>query len=187
MKRQASTVLLVLAASAGAAAGPADPAPAPGGSPAPGSPPAISPSTPTPRASVVGKPTPEEWHIEKWFQGEGEVDLDGSKTTLLVFWELWCPHCRRELPRLQKMWDDHKALGLQVVGVTRVTRTSTDDGVRAFLSKSSIAYPVAKVDGKLAEYFQVTGIPAAALVKDGQIVWRGHPIRLTPQVLYRWL
>ncbi len=41
--------------------------------------------------------------------------------------------------------------------------------------------------GKLTEYFNVSGIPAAAVVKDGKIVWRGHPIRLTDEMLKNWL
>ena len=52
--------------------------------------------------AVVGKATPEGWFIEKWYQGESEVDLDGP-LTLLIFWESWCPHCRNEVPKMQKL------------------------------------------------------------------------------------
>ena len=61
--------------------------------------------------AVVGKPAPESWAIEKWFQGESEIDLGGQQTTLLIFWESWCPHCRREVPKAQKIYADHRDQG----------------------------------------------------------------------------
>jgi hypothetical protein len=39
----------------------------------------------------------------------------------------------------------------------------------------------------MSTYFGVRGIPAAAVVKDGQIVWRGHPARITEDMLKGWL
>jgi thiol-disulfide isomerase/thioredoxin len=135
---------------------------------------------------VVGKEAPVDWSIEKWYQGEGEVTLDGSRPTLVVFWEAWCPHCREEVPKLQELYEAYKGEGLQVVGVTRLTRTATDESVEAFLQESQVTYPIAKETGDLAGYFNVKGIPAAALVENGKIVWRGHPIRLTNELMHIW-
>jgi len=135
---------------------------------------------------VVGKSTPEDWKIEMWFQGESEVRLDGRRPTLLIFWESWCPHCRDEVPKLQTLYDNYKDKGLQVIGVTRLTRTATEESVRTFLADNSVSYPIAKETGELATYFNVKGIPAAAFVRNGTIVWRGHPIRLTDELLGIW-
>ena len=137
--------------------------------------------------SVVGKPAPEDWAVEEWYQGEGEVDLDGSKATLVIFWESWCPHCRSEVPKLQAIYDSFKDSGLQVLGVTRLTREATEQSVREFIEQNTVSYPMAKESGALAEYFSVKGIPAAAMVKDGTIVWRGHPTRVTETFLENWL
>ena len=30
-------------------------------------------------------------------------------------------------------------------------------------------------------------VPAAAVVKDGKIVWRGHPSRLSESMIKKWL
>ena len=137
--------------------------------------------------SVVGKPAPEDWAVEKWFQGEGDVTLDGAETTLVVFWESWCPHCRNEVPKLQGIYENFKDSGLQVVGVTRLTRDATEQSVREFIEQNTVSYPMAKETGALAEYFSVKGIPAAAMVKDGRIVWRGHPTRVTEAFLGNFL
>jgi len=137
--------------------------------------------------SVVGKDSPADWGISKWFQGESDIDLGGDGTTMVVFWETWCPHCAREVPKLEKIYTEFKGKGLQVIGVTKVTRSSTDDKVSEFITQRSVTYPMAKENGELSRYFAVAGIPAAAVVKDGKIVWRGHPSQLTNQMLEGWL
>lgn len=135
---------------------------------------------------VIGKPAPTDWSIETWYQGGEDVDLDGERPTLVLFWEQWCPHCRAEVPKIQAIQDHYAERGLQIVAVTRITRTATDEAVREFVDESGVTYPVAKETGDLAAYFNVKGIPAAAIVRDGAIVWRGHPIRLTDDVLDLW-
>ena len=124
---------------------------------------------------------------EKWFQGENEVKLASDGTTLVVFWETWCPHCRREVPKLQAVYDKFKTKGLQVVGVTKITKSATEDGVASFITDNQVGYPVAKEDGSLSQHFAVSGIPAAAVVKDGKVVWRGHPATLSDDMLNGWL
>jgi peroxiredoxin len=136
--------------------------------------------------AVVGKAAPDDWSIEKWYQGESEVVLDGRQATLVVFWEAWCPHCKNEVPKLQAVWEKYRDRGLQVIGVTRLTQSVTEDSVLAFLAESGVRYPMAKETGDLATYFDVKGIPAAAMVKDGKVVWRGHPTRLDDALLDTW-
>ena len=137
--------------------------------------------------AVVGKDAPPSYGIEKWFQGENETQMDNSQTTLIVFWEQWCPHCKREVPKIEQMYTSYKDKGLQVVGLTKITRSSTEENVAEFISQSAVSYPMAKEDGSVSSYFNVSGIPAAAVVKDGKIVWRGHPARLDADALKAWL
>ncbi len=136
---------------------------------------------------IVGKTTPADWGIEKWFQGESEINLAGSDTTLVVFWETWCPHCQREVPKLQALYDSLKGDGLKVVGLTKVNKSSTEQKVSDFIKEKNLSYPIAKENGSASQYFGVSGVPAAAVVKDGKIIWRGHPNRLSEERLKGWL
>ena len=136
---------------------------------------------------VIGKESPKEWGVEKWFQGADEIDLNGSPTTVLVFWEVWCPHCVREVPKLQKLYDKHKEKGLQLVGLTKLSKSATDEELNDFINEKQVHYPIAKEDGSISQYFNVSGIPAAAVVRNGQVVWRGHPSRLSEDLLQSWL
>jgi thiol-disulfide isomerase/thioredoxin len=136
---------------------------------------------------VFGKEAPAKLEVEEWYVGNGNsIDL-AKGTTLLVFWEIWCPHCKREVPNLQKTYDEYNKKGLQMVGLTKLSRSATKEKVVSFLTESNVTYPVAKEGGALSSHFNVSGIPAAAVVKDGKIVWRGHPARLTNEQLDSWL
>ena len=120
-------------------------------------------------------------NITKWYNSEGDLTLE-SGVTLLVFFEEWCPHCKREVPELIDTYDRYRGKGLKVIGLTRVTKKSTDETVETLISSTGVNYPVAKEDGRVAPKFNVSGIPAAAIVKDGVIVWRGNPARLTSAI-----
>jgi len=134
---------------------------------------------------VFGKDSPADLSVEKWFQGEAAID-DGQ-ATLIVFWEVWCPHCKREVPKLEKIYNDYKDQGLNVVGLTKLTRDTKEEVAADFIKTQNVTYPMGKETGGASSYFNVSGIPAAAVVKDGKIVWRGHPARLTEEMLKGWL
>ena len=136
--------------------------------------------------AVIGNPAPSSLDVSNWLVGES-VDISGSNPTMLVFFEEWCPHCKREVPNLINTYNTYKDRGLQVVGLTKVTRRSTDESVAAFLADSNVNYPVGKESGAISTQFNVSGIPAAAVVKDGVIVWRGHPARLSNAMIEGWL
>ena len=134
---------------------------------------------------VVGKSV-DNPTVEKWFVGDGEVDLQ-SGTTLVVFWEVWCPHCQREVPELEATHNKFKGKGLEVVGLTKITKSATEEKVADFVADQGVTYRMAKEDGSTSQAFAVSGIPAAAVVKDGKVLWRGHPGRLNDDMLEKFL
>jgi thioredoxin-like negative regulator of GroEL len=135
---------------------------------------------------VIGKPAPKSFDVEKWYTTESKIDLASDTPTLLVFWEVWCPHCRREVPKMQGTWDKYQGK-MQMVGLTKITRSATEEKVTEFIAENKVTYPTAKENGDLSKHFNVSGIPAAAVVKGGKIVWRGHPGRLSDDMIKGWL
>ena len=136
-----------------------------------------------PEVELIGEPAPAlAQHLDFWFSGHADYDPTGL--TLLVFWEAWCPHCTRELPLLDDWTEGLRAEGaMTVIGLTKVTKSSTNESVHAFIAEHAIGFPIARDRGGLHEAFNVSGIPAAAVVRDGVIAWRGHPARLNEEIL----
>ena len=120
-------------------------------------------------------------------QGDA-LDLGAGKATLVVFWEVWCPHCKSEVPKLQATYTKYQGKGLQMVGLTKETKGATEEQVKAFVKEHSVTYPIAKEAGQeTSEYYGVKGIPAAIVIKDGKVVWRGHPARITDAMLDKFV
>ena len=127
-----------------------------------------------------------EFEVEKWFQGN--PSMGGGKATLIVFWETWCPHCKREVPAMEETHKKFKDQGFQIVGLTKLTRNTTEEEVTKFIEENGVTYAMGKEKGDdLSQRFGVRGIPAAAVVQGGKIVWRGHPAKLTDQMIEGWI
>lgn len=135
---------------------------------------------------VIGKPE-APLQVEKWYAGS-ESDTKSGKATLYVFWEVWCPHCRREVPKLVETYTKYHPQGLNIVGLTKQSRDVTDQQVTDFIAENKLNYAIAKEQGdSMSTAYGVRGIPAAAVVKDGKVVWRGHPAKLTDDMIKSWL
>jgi thiol-disulfide isomerase/thioredoxin len=136
------------------------------------------------KLEVLGKSV-RDLGVDDWIQGEGALSEEAA--TLLVFWEVWCPHCRRELPKLQATADTWGPRGLRILGLTRLSRGKTKDDVLAFVGEHGIAFPIGHESGALSTSLAVSGVPAAAMVIGGEVVWRGHPAELDDDLFEAWL
>jgi cytochrome c biogenesis protein CcmG, thiol:disulfide interchange protein DsbE len=102
--------------------------------------------------------------------GNGDVALSsfGDKVVVLNFWASWCVPCKREAPRLQDAWEEHRQSGLVVLGVDVL---DFDGDGRSFVRRYGVTYPNAH-DGQgrvLGDYGGVP-LPKTFFVKDGKIV-----------------
>jgi thiol-disulfide isomerase/thioredoxin len=57
---------------------------------------------------------------------------------IINFWATWCAPCRREMPLLQQLWTQHRADGLQIVGVAVDSRSA----VEQYLKRTNVHYPL---------------------------------------------
>ncbi len=132
-------------------------------------------------ASLVGTSAPPVLDSGvRWLNGRPDLKADAQ---LLVFWEQWCPHCRRELPRVADL-SVRFSTEIDVLTYTKMSRGSSEAQVFGFMDEKAISLPVAHdSDGIFSGKFKVRGVPAAAIVKDDTIIWRGHPARLDDDML----
>jgi len=133
---------------------------------------------------VIGAPAGDlssiEWMVDS-------ADLQGDELTMLIFFEEWCPHCKREMPKAEETFKEFRADGLQVVGITKGSRSGVEAATR-YVDEGNFTFPIGLDEtGEVSDRFNVRGIPAAALVDDGRLVWRGHPGRLTDEMLEEFL
>lgn len=93
-----------------------------------------------------------------------------GRPALLVFWNTWCPLCRRELPQIGRLTAEFLPQGLEVVAVN--TGFNDSEGkARAYWQKSG--YPFGSGFDhtfRVGQSFGVIGVPTVLLVDAHGIV-----------------
>jgi len=91
-----------------------------------------------------------------------------EKIALLTFWAPWCVPCKDELPEFERLYKKYRDKGFVVIGISVETSAS---GVSSFLRKAPVTFPVViDGNGRIAESYRVTGLPASFLVdKTGTV------------------
>ncbi|MCB9663751.1 MAG: TlpA family protein disulfide reductase [Alphaproteobacteria bacterium] len=117
----------------------------------------------------------------RWLQGRA----DARGLEVVVFWETWCGYCRQHMPELEAVRRKVRG-GVEVVGVTTLSH-SDDATARRFLSGAGISWPIAVVPERTKAAARVDGVPYAVVVRDGDVLWRGHPGSLDEDMLRRWV
>lgn len=103
----------------------------------------------------------------------GEIRLADykGKVVLINIWATWCPPCVREIPRLQRTYEQYNAQGFVLIGMNT---TFQDDKakVETFVRDQGMTYPIAlDIDGKGAEDYAGRLMPTSYLIdQNGKIV-----------------
>lgn len=137
---------------------------------------AVTPLAAEESSVAIGKPLPElKVQYEK-----STPNLSGH-AAIVEFWATWCGPCRKSIPHLNKLYGKYKDEGLVVIGIT----SEEPSAVQKFTEQTPIDYTVAyAADKEVSRQFGVRGIPHAFLVdKSGKIIWRGHPAKLTDEMI----
>lgn len=134
--------------------------------------------------AVVGRPA-GDLAPTRWLRGS--ASWADATVTLVLFWETWCPYCRATLPTLGPILERWQGRGLQIVGLVKLSQGTTASDVDAMMDEHGLTFATGQDDGAMSERFAVRGVPAMALVRDGRIVWRGHPAMLDDDAVERAL
>jgi TolA-binding protein len=134
---------------------------------------------------LVGSQAPP-LQVQEWIgEPPREPVTYGSRLTLLSFWSVWCPHCRRNIPKMERLREAYEKEGVSLIGVTRVAQGQGVDKIREYVDGHPMGYPTAvDEEGKTSKEMAVKNIPCVVAVdSQGRIRWHGHPDFLSDNVL----
>jgi thiol-disulfide isomerase/thioredoxin len=119
-----------------------------------------SAKTPTPAATVKG-PAPD-FDLENIAGGKTKsADLQG-KISIIDFWATWCEPCWSEIPKYNKMLDEFRNKGVEIVGITV---ESPYNDIRPKAKELGIKYSVLVGNDKVQEGFGgMIGYPTTFVV-----------------------
>ena len=96
-----------------------------------------------------------------------------GKVVLLNFWATWCPPCRREMPALERLYQQ---LGEDGLVVLAINQWEDPDHVFAYTGELNVfpTFPILfDPDSRVAEDFGVKGLPTSFLLdQEGRLRYR---------------
>ncbi len=126
---------------------------------------------------TVGSAAPdfEAFTVMDSTQAAAPVTLEAykGKVTLLNVWATYCIPCRTEMPSIQRLYDQYKDRGLQVVAVS-VDAPGMEQAIRAFTTEYALNFDVLyDPPGAIQRNYMTVGVPETFLIgKDGVIRYK---------------
>ena len=109
-------------------------------------------------------------------------NLEGQPV-VMNFWFPSCPPCVAEMPDLERVYQKHKADGVEFIGVQLVGLDTVADG-KDFIREMGITYPVgADEDGGIVQAYGITGFPTTVFIDGNQSIVRKWSGVLTEEKL----
>jgi thiol-disulfide isomerase/thioredoxin len=94
-----------------------------------------------------------------------ELNLENNKTYVIDFFASWCKSCKKELPLISKVYNEH------IVEVVGVNVDKKKEDAEAFVKELNLPFKVIyDTDKKFIEAFNPIGFPSLYYIKDGKIV-----------------
>ena len=94
-----------------------------------------------------------------------------SKLTVVNVWGSWCGPCVAEIPELQKLYENMKDKGVNVVGLAQDAGTDMD-AVKDIIEKNKVTYQNVVPEGSVTDFvMSIQAFPSTFLVdSEGNIV-----------------
>ena len=92
-----------------------------------------------------------------------------GRLVVLNFWATWCPPCRLEMPAMERLYQEFRGKGLEVVAVNFM---ESPELVRAFAEEQELTYPML-LDSRaeIAERYGVMRLPETVLIgRKGEVI-----------------
>ena len=160
--------------------------------------PAVSHAQDAPPATPAEAAASEPVHLSEsglppiWLQGEPVKEFAKGKLYIFEFWATWCGPCLQAMPHMEQL---HQAIrdrkDVAIIGVNVMDATPSER-LLPFLKSKKVepTYALAADDGRDGRVSKnwltplgINGIPHALAVRDGIVLWRGHPVQLNVEVI----
>ena len=129
-----------------------------------------------------GSPAPA-LEVNKWYKGTPVKTLDKNKTYVVEFWATWCGPCIESIPHVTELAKKNK--DVTFIGVS-IWEEDEGTKIKDFIAKmgDKMDYNIGYSGNQtgMAQSWMASagpnGIPAAFIIKNGQIQWIGHPMTM---------
>jgi cytochrome c-type biogenesis protein len=124
------------------------------------------------RAPQIGEPAPPYRAVAINGDSVDVASLRG-RVVLLNVWATWCHPCREEIPYLQRLYEQHRANGFEIAGVS-VDTHGQEQEISDFVKEFGMTYPIWRdPDERIQALYLALGVPSSYLIdRSGTLRWK---------------
>jgi cytochrome c biogenesis protein CcmG/thiol:disulfide interchange protein DsbE len=124
--------------------------------------PSLEPGRPAPNFAAEDIATGQRVTLDQY---RGEV-------VLLNIWATWCEPCKREMPAMERLYQEFREDGLQIVAVS--VDAGGNEAVEAFVDEFDLSFDILHDPGQsITSTYQVFGLPESFVIdRRGTIAYR---------------
>ncbi len=124
-------------------------------------------------APVTGTPAAPDFELPDTDGKLRRLSQSRGKVVMVNFWATWCPPCRREMPSMQRAWDNLKGDDFTMYAVDV---GEDEDTVFAFTLATGVElkFPILlDKSGAAVKQWPVRGLPTTFILdREGRVVYR---------------
>jgi peroxiredoxin len=87
-----------------------------------------------------------------------------GRPLIVNVWASWCPPCRAEMPALERVYQEYRFAGLEVLAVNAANQ-DTVDAATGFVRDNGLHFPILfDRDGRVSAIYQVRSLPSTFFI-----------------------
>ena len=135
------------------------------------------------RASAEPSAPTIQWPVLRLLDGTSLTPLElNTMPVILVFWETWCPYCKRHNVPIERLYQATLGMPIRVLGATTETNA---DMLKSYLRTNQLHFPVAHIERGFRDQFsQRRVIPLTCLVAENGRLLQSIPGEMGYEDLY---
>lgn len=88
-----------------------------------------------------------------------------GKKVILNFWATWCPPCKEEVPHMQKVYEEYKNQGVEILAVNVTNKEGGKGAVAQFVKEHGLTFKVLlDKEGVVGSTYQVLTLPTTYMI-----------------------
>lgn len=109
-----------------------------------------------------------------------------GKKILLNFWATWCPPCRKEMPDMQRLYEENHDDDFIVLAVNMTNTEKKRSDVARFVEQYQLSFPILMDEnGKVAQQYEILSYPTSFFI-DSDGVIRGKIVgEMSKEMMYK--
>jgi peroxiredoxin len=121
--------------------------------------------------AVEKLPPAPDFELRDMDDNSYRLSAQRGKVVIINFWATWCPPCLKEMPSMQRAWEQLRDEGVEMWAINV---GESDEEIFLFTARYPVDFPLLlDSDSSITDQWPVIGLPSTFIVdREGRIAYR---------------